>query len=325
MLLFMALPWLLKIFAPFIFGGVLYFAASPLNKALKNHHIPSLLSALLSLLIISGGIFLILKIIGGKIFDELYSFTRNPPLLYTSVINSAAGKISALTKTLNVNTPLSDTVFPMLTEALKNLASSAVSRISEFLIAFAKKLPSVFIASFASVFTGFFMLKDGDKIFPLLKKFFGSKVYGGFLKFKETFFSVFASYIKAQLIIEGIIFAVLLGGFLFLKVGYAFVLSLITAIVDAVPVFGTGTVLLPLSLFFFLTNEATLGWGILVLYGITLLTRQLCEPKILGNSLGIHPLITVFSLYAGMKILGVFGLILGPFLAIFIKILLFSS
>lgn len=321
----MALPWIFKISAPFIFGTFLYFTANPLNKALKKHNIPSFLSALFSLLIISGGIFLVIKFIGGKIFDELYSFTQNPPLLYASVINSTAGKISDLAQKLNVGKTVSDTVFPMMAEALKNLVSSAVSRISEFLLSFAKTLPSVFIASFASVFTGFFLLKDGDKIFPSLKKFFGNKTYGGFLKIKETFFSVFTSYLKAQLIIEGIVFIVLLAGFLILKINYAFILSLITAIVDAVPILGTGTVLFPVSAFFFLSGNSSAGWGVLILYGITLLTRQLCEPKILGNSLGIHPLVTVFALYAGMKLLGVFGLILGPFLAIFLKILIFSS
>ena len=80
-----------------------------------------------------------------------------------------------------------------------------------------------------------------------------------------------------------------------------------------------------MSLFYFLSGKASLGWGLLLLYGIALLTRQLCEPKIIGKELGIHPLATIFALYTGMKLFGVFGLILGPLAAIFIKSIIFPE
>ena len=98
-----------------------------------------------------------------------------------------------------------------------------------------------------------------------------------------------------------------------------------TALVDVIPVFGTGTVLIPIAVFSFLTADKALGWGLLVLYGITLLVRQLCEPKIIGKSLGIHPLATIFAIYTGLKLFGVWGLICGPICAILIKNLVFSK
>ena len=140
-----------------------------------------------------------------------------------------------------------------------------------------------------------------------------------FGEIKNSFLSVTLSYLKAQLIIETIIFAVLFAGFFYLGVRYSLLLAFFAALVDAVPILGTGTVLVPMALFNFLTNNMSLGWGLLILYGVAILTRQLCEPKIIGNKLGIHPLLTIFALYSGMKLFGITGLILGPIAAIFIK------
>ncbi|MBQ2889232.1 MAG: AI-2E family transporter, partial [Clostridia bacterium] len=98
----------------------------------------------------------------------------------------------------------------------------------------------------------------------------------------------------------------------------------VTALVDAVPVFGTGAILIPMAIFNFLAEKTSLAWGILILYGTALLARQLCEPKIVGKKLGIHPLATIFSIYVGMKLFGVLGLVLAPITTVFLKLLFFS-
>ncbi len=298
--------------------------AKPLNNIFLKQKLPKSLSAFLSLGIISVAVFVFLRFVGGKIFQELYSFTQNPPQIYYDAIDSASKKISAF-----MNMKPHESVFgsfvPGISDAVSGQIGKIVSSVSELLLDFVKSIPGLFIAAFAAIFTTYFLLKEGDGIFAFFRKFFGDKVYNGFSKFKQTFFLVAAKYIKAQLLIGAIIFMVLLAGFLILQVNYAFVLALLTALVDAVPVFGTGTILIPMAVFNFLTGNATLGWGLFLLYGITLLTRQLCEPKILGKTLGIHPLLAVFALYAGMKLFGVFGLIFGPFFAIFLKILLFPE
>ncbi len=324
-LLLAALPYIWGITAPFIIGGLLYFLAKPLNKIFLEKSFPKGLCAFLSLGIISILLFFFLRFVGGKIFQELYAFTQNPPQIYSRAIEGASAKITGIIeKTQSQSTFLSSFV-PSLSKVLSEEMAKIVSYISNLLISFAKTLPSLFISAFASIFTTFFLLKDGESIFAFFRKFFGSKLYNGFLAMKQTFLSVAALYLKAQFIIGLIIFSILLLGFLLLRVKYAFVLALLTALLDAVPVFGTGTILIPMALFNFLTQNNSLGWGLCVLYGITLLSRQLCEPKILGKTLGVHPLLAVFSLYAGMKLFGVFGLIFGPFFAIFLKILLFRE
>lgn len=88
------------------------------------------------------------------------------------------------------------------------------------------------------------------------------------------------------------------------------------ALVDAVPVLGTGTVLLPWSLILFLQGDNARSIGLLGLYGVISLTRSVLEPKLVGRELGLDPLVTLFALYAGYKLWGIGGMILSPLLAV---------
>ena len=321
-LMLWALPFIFRLLLPFIFGFFLYIAAKPLKEFLQKRGLPSSLCAALSLIIISFGVFFLFRIIGGRILAEIRTFAENPPLFSTESLNSALSEFSSATLKLRFRgvSPMPD-IIQFFRDKLLDLAET----MSTFLLNFAKALPSLFIAAFASVFTAYFLLKESDVIFPFFRRFIGGKLWAKILFVKETLLSVLISYLRAQIIIEGIIFAIAFAGFFILGIRYAFLLALLTAVVDAVPILGTGTVLIPLAIFNFLSSGQTIGWGMIILYGITLITRQLCEPKILGKSLGIHPLATVFSLYAGMKLLGIWGIILGPIAAIFVKILIFPS
>lgn len=312
------LPKVLSILAPFIAGMFLYFTANPLNKLLQKHGLPPFAGAFLSLGIISAIVFFVLKFTGEKIFTELVSFTQNPPEIYYSAINNATEKVSSFISNAN-------SIIPDLSDLISKGLAKLISFASQFIINFAKAVPAFLLSAFTAVFTAFFLLKDEEKICALSINFFGNKVCDSFVKFKNTFLKTASAYLKAQLIIMSVIFLILLAGFMILKIQYVFVLAIITALVDAVPVLGTGTVLIPMSVFYFLSENSPVGWGLLILYGITLLARQLCEPKILGKAFGIHPLAALFSIVAGLKLFGIAGLIFGPFFAIFIKILLFQS
>lgn len=320
------LPRILSVLSPFILGVLLYFMTNPLNKFLQKNRLSPSVSAFLSLGIISAAVFFALRYAGGKILSELSAFTQNPPEIYYSAVNNATEKFTAIiNKVRSDDISFSESLLPDLSSLISGWLSKLISYVSQFVIDFVKAVPSFLLSSFAAVFTAFFLLKDEEKISALSLKFFGSKVCDSFIRFKNTFLKTASSYLKAQFILMGIIFAILLAGFMILKVRYVFVLAIITALVDAVPILGTGTVLIPMSVFGFLSGNTSLGWGVLILYGITLLARQLCEPKILGKTFGIHPLIALFSIFAGMKLFGIAGLVFGPFFAIFIKILIFPQ
>ena len=111
-------------------------------------------------------------------------------------------------------------------------------------------------------------------------------------------------------------FCELLVGFLVLKIDYAFVLALVIAFVDFLPVLGTGAILLPWGIILILMNNISMGVGILTLFAVTTVVRQIAEPKIVGDSLGVHPLVTLAAIYLGYRVLGIWGMILAPLVAL---------
>ena len=136
------------------------------------------------------------------------------------------------------------------------------------------------------------------------------------LKLKLT--KTLTGYLKAYLLIMLITFLEVFVGLSVLGAEYAFILALIVAIVDLLPILGTGTVLVPWSVFAFLGSDIGLGIGLLVLYGVTIVVRQIIEPKIVGKAVGLHPLATLASVYIGLELLGFAGIFIGPIIVMFL-------
>ncbi len=119
-------------------------------------------------------------------------------------------------------------------------------------------------------------------------------------------------FVKSYGILMGITLVILLAGLLVMRVKYALILATVISLIDVLPVLGVGTVLVPWSLFAFLLGDPGRGVGLLVVYGVVMVLRQYLEPKILGKSLGIHPLVTLICLYGGFRLGGIWGMILAP-------------
>jgi len=106
---------------------------------------------------------------------------------------------------------------------------------------------------------------------------------------------------------------------------YAFLLALVICVLDALPIFGTGTVLIPWSVYSLLTGDIRLGVSTIILYGVCFVVRQILEPRIVGERIGVHPLITLMAIYVGLKFGGVLGMFIGIFIVIFVKYLMQSG
>ena len=126
-------------------------------------------------------------------------------------------------------------------------------------------------------------------------------------------------WLKAQLKLSGVSFLILLAGFLLLRIKNAPVLALVTALVDAVPLLGTGTVLIPWAIVSLLQEKALQAVGLLGLYAIAALTRSALEPRLVGRQLGLDPLVTLIALYAGWRFWGFGGMLAAPLLCVVVK------
>ncbi len=124
-----------------------------------------------------------------------------------------------------------------------------------------------------------------------------------------------AGWLKAQVKLMGITFLILTMGFVLLRIPYAPAWAALVALVDAFPVLGVGTALLPWSLVRFLQGDPAQAIGLLGIYAAASLTRSILEPKFLGEHLGLDPLLTLAAIYAGYRIWGRGGMLLAPMLA----------
>ena len=138
---------------------------------------------------------------------------------------------------------------------------------------------------------------------------------------KEDLLAALLGFIKAQFILISVTFIELLIGYSLIGVKYAFSFALLTAFVDALPILGTGTVLIPAAAFNLVIGNVPRAIGFIGLYIVIMVVRQSLEPKIMGQNLGLHPLVTLISIYVGMQIFGIIGLFLGPIIVAILRAL----
>lgn len=136
------------------------------------------------------------------------------------------------------------------------------------------------------------------------------------IPFFARFRAVFGSWIRAQGKLAGISFLIVLGGFLLLRVEQPVLWAGLCAAVDAVPMLGTGTVLMPMALLSLFWGNRIRALGLLGIWLCAWMTRSVLEPKFIGKQLGLSPLATLFAMYAGFRLWGVPGMILSPMLAV---------
>lgn len=124
------------------------------------------------------------------------------------------------------------------------------------------------------------------------------------------------SWLRAQVKLSAVTFAIVLAGFFLLGIRHKLTMALLTALVDAIPLFGTGTVLVPWALVNLLSGDPVRAVGLLGVYVIALVTRSVLEPKLLGSQLGLDPLAALIALYTGFRLWGFGGMILAPILTV---------
>ena len=138
------------------------------------------------------------------------------------------------------------------------------------------------------------------------------KFLSGLKRVKTAIFG----WLKAQIKLMGFTWVILTLGLVLLRIPYVPLWAAAVALVDAFPILGTGTVLLPWALVCFLQGDSARAVGLLGVYGVISLTRSVMEPKLLGDNMGLDPLLTLLALYAGFRLWGFGGMILAPVLAV---------
>ena len=182
----------------------------------------------------------------------------------------------------------------------------------------AKGIPNALVNVIVTILSSYFFIAEQDKIVEFWKKHLPESVKGYGRYLKNDIKKLIGGYFLAQFRIMFVVAVILVVGFLVLGIKYAFLIGVLVAILDFLPLFGTGTVLIPWALFKLLSADYPLAAGLALLYVLTQVIRQVIQPKIVGDSMGLPPLWTLVFLYLGFKIHGISGMIIAVPLGIFV-------
>ncbi|WP_317855456.1 sporulation integral membrane protein YtvI [Chakrabartyella piscis] len=306
--------YLFPIVAPFFVGWLLSLLFRPLVKQLDRIHFPRGISALLSILLLLGGISFLGYFIGNQLYIQMQTYVANVPQ-YLEQLEVAFSSIWNQLQTYLVVFP--DFLTDFITNGQENFFSFLFSHVPSGEGASAISIiPNFFLQCIISLFSAYFFTKDEEKIQAFYQTHIAPILGESYTLTKKELLLSLGGYIKTQFILMGYVFVICFIGFLVLQSPYALLLSILIAIIDAIPVFGSGFILWPAIALQLVNQNYKLAIGYVILYLILQLTRQILQPKILGNQIGLHPLPTFFAMFFGFKTIGVFGLILGPIYAV---------
>ena len=184
-----------------------------------------------------------------------------------------------------------------------------------------KMLPSALFSIGICFIAMFYLTLDYDGAVAALRDFFSIGAHGRASEWYHRMGDELWEYLRAYLLIMLVTFAELYLGFTVVGIEYALLFAVVIAVVDFLPLLGTGTVLIPWGAAELLLGEYRRGIGILVIYAVTCVVRQLIEPRIVGNFIGTHPLVALIGVYAGLKLFGVIGMIAAPMILYLVKAL----
>ena len=205
---------------------------------------------------------------------------------------------------------------------LGTLAAGVAQRASEACItaaaALAAALPGVFLFCGTTALAVFFTAGSYPRVMAFFRRQLGHRLDRA-RGVKANLLSTLGKWCRAQAILLGVTFCQLLAGFLLMGQRYALLLAAVTALVDALPVFGTGTVLLPWAAVCLLAGQAPRAVALAALYAVISAVRSLLEPKVMAAQAGLPPLAALAPMYAGFRALGVAGMILLPMALLFVK------
>ena len=308
------LPKLVRFFMPFILGYMVAFLANPLvtwlqrRISMKRKHSSIFITVLVLALVI-----LLLYLILSKLLEGAYGIFRELPEYYNGLFLTVTDLFNRYSGTLSK-------VSPELVETLWSFSTNLNSTISELLSSLAsptvsiagsavKSVPSLFINALIFILSAFCFITEWENIQSFIRKHTPKAVDSYITYLKKDLRNIFSSWLLAQFKIMFVVFAVLAIGFLLLKVRHAFLIAAITAFLDFLPAFGVGFVLWPWIALSLLQGKFLFALLLAVVYVATQVVRQVLQPKIMGETMGLPPLWTLFFLFVGFKFYGLLGMI----------------
>ena len=186
-------------------------------------------------------------------------------------------------------------------------------------MSFVGQLPSVLIFTTSLLLSCYYLSAHPDSPGKRLEDLLPEAWQTAFGSWRGKIKKALSSYLRAYVILSLLTFGEMFLGLSILKIPYAFLMAWVIALVDFLPLLGAGAVLVPWAAVCFITGDGGLATGLLVIFGIHTLLRQIIEPRLVSHELGLSPLVSLVALYAGWRLMGVGGMIAAPLLVMIAK------
>ena len=314
----LSMRYLLPLALPFLVGLAVAWIAEPLARFLSRRaKFPRTLATGAAI----GGVYLLLLglvyLLGRLALQEMDHLASGLPGMVEG-LDQAAGRVQGWLYHLAQDAPerLQPGLEESITQLFSNgsaLAEGAVSRVLGAASQIIVTLPDTFVFLGTAVVSSFMI---SAQLRPFLLGKLPPAWSQRILPVLQNLRVNLGGWFRAQCKLMGLTFLLLTIGFLILRVEFPLLLGALIALVDALPMLGTGTILVPWGLLVLLQGQTALGLGLIALYGVTALTRSILEPRMVGHQLGLNPLLTLVALYMGYRLWGILGMILAPVLTI---------
>ena len=312
-------------FMPFLIAGILAVIIEPaikfcMNKLKLSRRVSTFIIITLTIVLFCLSVFY-----GGSLaVKEIMKLSTN----ITPTISLVMEKTKEFISTIEVNNEM---LSPEIVDTIESSIMEFIGNVGRMLLDWASGLlkyilsiPTLIINIVITILALIFFVKDRIFVIDLMEHHLPKVWIKKMGTVFSEFFSTLGGYIKVYAKIIAITFTELFLAFniynaLGFQVSYPFLLAIIIAIVDILPILGVGTVLNPWALWLLVTGQYGFAAAVFITYVLIFIIRQFLEPKLVSKEFGVHPIITLFAMYAGFKAAGVFGLILGPIALMILK------
>lgn len=315
----LAVPRLLLFFMPFLIGWIIALIASPMVRFFEQKlKIRRKAGSVVTIVVVIGVVVLAGYLLGSKLVREMISFIQDLPDMWLSLendFNEIAANLSVFYEKLP--TDIQNTVngiFTGIGTQAEQMAGEVFSRLStptiEAVGNFARQLPTILIGLIMCLLSAYFFVAEREQLTVFFREHMPESLLSRYRIMKRSLVKAVGGYLKAQVKIEVWIYLLLVVGFFILQVDYSLLIAFGIALLDFLPFFGTGTAMVPWAMVKFLSGDYRMTIGLLLIWGISQLVRQVIQPKIVGDSVGVAPIPTLFLLYIGYMTGGVVGMII---------------
>ncbi|MDE6014874.1 MAG: sporulation integral membrane protein YtvI [Acetatifactor sp.] len=307
-------PRLLVFFAPFVAGWIVAWIASPLVHFFEARlKIRRKAGSAVVIVLVIGLVVLALYLVGGKLAKEAVGLINALPEMWENAeadFQEISQNLAVIYNKLPGDVQqrlagLGGDITTFLGDIVGSISMPTIAAVGNF----AKQLPSILIGIIMALLSSYLFVAERDNITAWFARVCPKSIQDRYRIIKRSLVKAVGGYLKAQLKIELWMYLLLVIGLTILRVDYVLLIAFLIAFLDFIPFFGTGTVLVPWAVLKILSSDYKMAVGLLIIWGVGQLVRQLIQPKIVGDSIGVAPIPTLFLLYIGYRLGGVIGMI----------------